>query len=161
MGVKPFYYARVRSGLIFSNTLDCIRRHPVVSDRLNDRAIADFLLFGCNQDAATSSFAQIQRLPPAHRAIWSKDNLRVSRYWSMPIDEPLFYKRADDYMNHFRDLLGTALADRLRTNQVWIFMSGGPQSSCSAHRNRAARFQTRKLSSISSSPQRTIRFAPP
>ncbi len=128
MGVKPFYYARLRSGLIFSNTLDCIRRHPVVSDRLNDRAIADFLLFGCNQDAATSSFAQIQRLPPAHCAIWSKDNLRVSRYWSMPIDEPLFYKRADDYINHFRDLLGTAVADRLRTNQVWIFMSGGLDS---------------------------------
>lgn len=128
LGVKPFYYVRIASRVIFSNTLDCLRRHPGVSDKLNDLAIADFLLFGFNQDAATSSFAQIQRLPPAHCAIWSQNNLQLTRYWSLPIDEPLLYKRADDYLDRFRDLLRTAVADRLRTNQVWIFMSGGLDS---------------------------------
>ncbi len=97
MGVKPFYYARIGSGVIFSNTLDCIRRHPAVSDRLNDLAIADFLLFGVNQDQETTSFAEIQRLAPAHSLIWSQNGLQLSRYWSMPIDEPLFYPRPDDY----------------------------------------------------------------
>src|SRR5436190_9392570 len=63
MGVKPFYYACVGGSLIVASTLEAIRRHPQVSDRLNDLAIADFLLFGWNQDAATSSFADIQRLP--------------------------------------------------------------------------------------------------
>src|SRR5208283_2605748 len=66
MGVKPFYYAHLGPLVIFSNTLERIRRHPAVSDRLNDLAIADFLLLQVNQDPASTSFADIQRLPPAH-----------------------------------------------------------------------------------------------
>jgi asparagine synthase (glutamine-hydrolysing) len=128
MGVKPFYYASVGSCVIFSNTLDCIRRHPLVSDKLNDLAIADFLLFGHNQDRATTSFADIQRIPPAHWASWSRAGFSIRRYWSMPIDEPLFYRRPDDYTEQFRHLLRRCVADRLRTRQVCVFMSGGIDS---------------------------------
>ena len=31
-GIKPFYYTIVGSVFIFSNTLDCIRKHPAVSE---------------------------------------------------------------------------------------------------------------------------------
>ena len=48
--IKPFYFAEVDRSFIFSNTLDCLRLHPAISDRLNDLAIADFLLFGMNYD---------------------------------------------------------------------------------------------------------------
>src|SRR6185369_13725568 len=75
MGVRPFFYACPGRGVIFSNTLDCIRRHPAVSCRLNDLAIADFLLFDANQDPATTVFAEIQRLPPAHTAVWDERGL--------------------------------------------------------------------------------------
>src|SRR5437867_599047 len=70
LGVKPFFYAHVNQTVIFSNTLDCIRQHPAVSEKLNDLAIADFLLFDLNQNPATTSFADIHRIPPAHRATW-------------------------------------------------------------------------------------------
>jgi asparagine synthase (glutamine-hydrolysing) len=132
MGVKPFYYAHLGDCVIFSNTLNCIRMHPAVSDRLNDLAIADFLLFECNHDSATTSFADIQRIPPAHCASWSascgKDGHSLRRYWSLPIDEPLFYSRLDDYTDHFRDLTRTVVKDRIRTNRIGIFMSGGLDS---------------------------------
>jgi asparagine synthase (glutamine-hydrolysing) len=128
MGVKPFYYCYLGSTVVFSNTLDCIRQHPSVSNALNDQAIADFLLFEGNQDHATTCFADIQRLPPAHRATWSHGRLRLSRYWSLPIDEPLLYKRAEDYVDRFRELLAEAVGDRLRTSRVAVFMSGGLDS---------------------------------
>ena len=76
MGVKPFYYAHIGQLVVFSNTLDCVRLHPAVSDKLNDLAIADFLILEVNQDPATTSFADIQRLAPAHRATWSNAGLR-------------------------------------------------------------------------------------
>jgi asparagine synthase (glutamine-hydrolysing) len=63
-GVKPFYYANLPKSFVFSNTLNCLRLHPEVSSRLNDLAISDYLLFGGNQDSRTTSFEQIQRLPP-------------------------------------------------------------------------------------------------
>jgi asparagine synthase (glutamine-hydrolysing) len=128
LGVKPFFYADLGATVIFSNTLDCIRQHPAISNKLNDLAIADFLLFDVNQDPATTSFADIQRIPPAHVATWSVGQTRRRRYWTLPAEEPLYFKRATDYTDHFTELLDAAVDDRLRTNKLGIFMSGGVDS---------------------------------
>jgi asparagine synthase (glutamine-hydrolysing) len=144
LGVKPFFYAHLGGKLIFSNALDCIRQHPAVSDRLNDLAIADFLLFDLNQDPVTTSFADIQRIPPAHGAEWSAAGMKMRRYWTLPIDEPVFFRRADDYADRFRELLDRAVDDRLRTKKIGIFMSGGLDSpamaatACKILRGRSA-----------------------
>jgi asparagine synthase (glutamine-hydrolysing) len=128
LGVKPFFYANLGQKVIFSSALDCIRQHPAVSDQLNDLAIADFLLFDLNQDKATTSFADIQRVPPAHTATWSSGGLQLRRYWTLPIDEPLYFRKADDYVDCFKELLDQAVDDRLRTKKVGVMMSGGLDS---------------------------------
>ena len=154
LGVKPFFYSHLGQTVIFSNTLDCIRQHPSVSDKLNDLAIADFLLFNLNQDSATTSFADIQRIPPAHRATWSAGGQRVSRYWTLPIDEPIYYKRADDYTDRFKELLDMAVDDRLRTNKIGIFMSGGLDSpalaatACKILRSRSPDTEVRAFTTL-------------
>jgi asparagine synthase (glutamine-hydrolysing) len=128
-GVKPFYYALVGNCLVFSNTLACLRIHPRVSDELNDSAIADFLLWGWNQDLGTTAFAGIQRLPAAHTLTWLEGRHRLTRYWTLPIEEPINHNRAGDYVEQFQELLRTAVDDRLRTDRVGVFMSGGLDSS--------------------------------
>ena len=153
-GVKPFYYAHVRGCLIFSNTLNGVRQHPDVSDGLNDLAIADFLLFDRNQDPATTTFADVQRLPAAHCLTWSGEGLHLSRYWTLPIDGHIRYKRAGDYVEHFRALFRTAVGDRLRTDRVGISMSGGLDSTtvaATAHgllSERSAAFDLRAYTSV-------------
>lgn len=131
-GVKPFYYARIENCLLFSNTLNCVKAHPAVSDRLNDLAIADFLLFGFNQDLTTTSFADIQRLPPAHTLTRSDHATGLTRYWTLSTDGNIRYKRSADYIDHFKECLQTAIADRLRTERVGLFMSGGLDSTAVA-----------------------------
>lgn len=131
-GVKPFYYACIGNCLIFSNTLRCVRAHPAVSDRLNDLAIGDFLLFGFNQDIRTTSFADIRRLPPAHTLNWSGQAPALTRYWTLPSNDDIQYKRKRDYVDHFKAHLRTAIADRLRTEHVGLFMSGGLDSTAVA-----------------------------
>jgi len=128
MGVRPFYYAVKGSTVLVSNTLDCIRCHPAVSARRNESAIADFLLFEFNRDKATTFFEEIRRLPPGHCVLWTPQNQRMRQYWKLPIEEPLRYRRFDDYTEHFRDLLRTAVRDRLRFPQAAIYMSGGLDS---------------------------------
>ena len=81
--VRPFYYARTQNALIFSNTLESVRLHPEVSSELNEQAIADFLLIGLNWNPATTSFAQIQRLPAAHQLTCVRGEARARRYWSV------------------------------------------------------------------------------
>lgn len=128
-GVKLFYYARAANSLIFSNTLNCIRKHPEVADKLNELAIGDFLLFGYNPEPSTTTFADIQRLPPGHVLKASEGAVAVSRYWSLPNDGHIIrYPRASDYVDHFKELLREAVSDRLRTERVGIFMSGGLDS---------------------------------
>ena len=128
LGVKPFFYARVGSIVVAGNTLDCLRRHPAVSCELHDPAIADFLLFGINQDNTTTAFRDIRRLPPAHSLTWTAKATERRRYWTLPIDEPLHFRRRDDYADRFTELLRTALRDRLRTRRVGVLMSGGIDS---------------------------------
>jgi asparagine synthase (glutamine-hydrolysing) len=128
MGVKPFYYAHVGSHFIFSNTLDCIRQHPAVSDRLNDLSIVDFLLFDMNMEPRTTSFADIQRLPPAHTLKCEQGSISTRLYWTLPIAAPIHRKRPDECVERFRELLDTAVTDRMRTDSIGVLMSGGLDS---------------------------------
>jgi asparagine synthase (glutamine-hydrolysing) len=127
-GVKPFFYARVGAGIVFSNTLNCIRRHPAVRDTLDDLSIADFLLFEMNQDPAASAFADIRRLPPGSCLIASRQGLQVREYWTLPLETKVRYRAAGDYVEHFKELLGVAVADRLRTDRIGVELTGGLDS---------------------------------
>jgi len=127
-GVKPFYYAQIGRTFVFSNTLNCVRGYPGVTDRLNDQAVADFLLFDTNQDPATTFFADVGRLPPAHCLTAADGKLALARYWSLPAENELLRLKPADTVAGFRELLGTAVADRLRTDRVGVSMSGGLDS---------------------------------
>ncbi|HET9362616.1 MAG TPA: asparagine synthase-related protein [Vicinamibacterales bacterium] len=129
-GVKPFYYAHVGRTLLVCSTLRTLRRHPLVSDRLRDEAIGDFLLFGLCVEPSQTSFADLQRLPPAHRLTCSPEGPpRVDRYWRL---EPADLDRESDprhRVERFSRLMREAVADRIRSDRTAVLMSGGLDSS--------------------------------
>jgi asparagine synthase (glutamine-hydrolysing) len=131
-GVKPFYYAPLKDCLLFSNTLNCLRGYPAICDELNELAVGDFLLFGCNLDPATTMFADILRLPPGHCFTCSERTFRLRRYWALPTDGPIRYKQPSDYVDQFLELLWAAVEDRLRTDRGGVYMSGGLDSTAVA-----------------------------
>ena len=126
-GVKPFFFARVGERFIFSNSLECVRLHPRVSNTLNDLSIADHLLFEFIQDPTATVFADIRRLAPAQALSWSGDDVRTHTYWTLP-DPGVRYREGEDYVARFRELLSAAVSDRLRTDKVAAEMSGGLDS---------------------------------
>ena len=126
-GVKPFYYARTRNeGFIFSNTLNTLRLHPSVSDELHEPAIADYLLFGLNQNLTSTTFRDIQRLPGGHTLSISKDSLTIRRYWQLTADSANGSDK--NCVERFQQLLTTATNDRLRASSISVSMSGGLDS---------------------------------
>jgi asparagine synthase (glutamine-hydrolysing) len=137
-GVKPFYFASLPNSFIFSNTLNCLRLHPDVSADLNDRTISDYLLFGYGQDASTTSFEQIQKLPPGHFLLCSEGKLKISRYWRLQQTSELHYKKRQEYVENFRSVLAMAVGDRLPSGRAAVFMSGGLDSSTIAATARRA-----------------------
>ncbi len=128
MGPKPFFYAQAGGWLYFSNTLDAIRCAPEITRALDLHFIGDFLLQGWCPDLARTAFRDISRLPAGHVLRFSSDGLQIRRYISLPIEEPLWLKRPEEYVERFRELLGRAVRERLPQGPAAIFLSGGLDS---------------------------------
>lgn len=127
-GMRLFYYALVGRCLLFSNTLTCLRRHPLVRACLNEQAVGDFLLFSVNYDPATTFFKDVARLPGGHLLRVVDGRVQQRRYWTLPVQELSRHRRPEEYLEQFRQLLQQAVADRLRLRDVSLLMSGGLDS---------------------------------
>ena len=128
-GVKPFFYTRAGDSFTFSNVLNALRQDPGVSDALNETAIGDYLVFGLNQDLSTTTFRDLQRLPPGHSLTIDNGVMAVRRYWNPDTSKEVRFRDRHSYIERFRELLNRAVQDRLRgTDRVAVSMSGGLDS---------------------------------
>ena len=123
-GVKPFFYTHVANTFKFSTNLNSLRTG---SDTLNETAIGDYLIFGLNQDLSTTTFRDIQRLPPAHSLTVYNGSISIRRYWTPDTSKEVRYRDRDSYVERFKELLQRAVRDRLR-DRVAVSMSGGLDS---------------------------------
>ena len=128
MGVKPFFYTHVGGNFNFSSTLNELRLVSGVSNALNEIAIGDYLLFGVNQDNSTTTFKDIQRLPPGHTLTFANNEIKIRRYWAPSVPAEVRFRDSESYVERFSELLSLAVRDRLRTDRVAISMSGGLDS---------------------------------
>lgn len=147
-GIKPFFYAEFEGAFWFSNTLNCLRMHPEFSERLNEQAIADFLLFGVNANSSTTTFHEIRRLPPAHTLTATAEGMRVARYWSAPTDGETRYRHRHEYVENLQVLLQAATEDRMRSDNCAILLSGGLDSGSVAATARESGLPPRPSSSL-------------
>ncbi len=152
MGVVPLFYAQVyaQAGqtLIVSNTQRLLLQFPGVTTRINEDALVDFVLFQSNLETDSTIYAQVRRLPPAHKLCATVDGceggeiegdkrghaiathgIEIRRYWQLPEDvEILRPRHPQEVVEHFRSLLEQAVADRLRTSRATSALSGGLDS---------------------------------
>ena len=130
LGMRPMYFVPLPQGLLIGNTLHALRRHPQVSNALNDAAVADFLLFGANYDLSSTVFAQVRRLPPAHLLTWRPGDgaPRSRRYLRLEARRDGVPRRFEDAVEEYRHLLRSAVEDRLTSDRGAIFLSGGMDS---------------------------------
>jgi asparagine synthase (glutamine-hydrolysing) len=127
-GVKPFFYAALPGTFVFSNTLDCVLRHPGVDAAIDEEALADWLVHGYIHDAALTIRRGVRRLPAGHSLVVEDGRVTVRRWWRMPRDEPMAGQRPAQVAEEFVALLGDAVRDRLPNGSASIFLSGGRDS---------------------------------
>ena len=127
-GVKPFFYARVGNSFIFSNTLNVLRLDRRVSDELNETAVSDYLESGLNQDLSSTIFRDIHRLPGGHTLSIANGEITTRQYWTPAVKNEIRFRRPNEYVERFNELLSIAVKDRLPTDRVSISMSGGLDS---------------------------------
>jgi asparagine synthase (glutamine-hydrolysing) len=129
LGTRPLFYAKAGKSWIVSNTLDCVRLHADVSGELDDSYIFDFLANVRRADFERTVYREIKRLPPGCILDLTSSGGSIRKYWQLEVGEPIYYKRREEYLEHFRELAKTTIRDRFRSGKAGIGMSGGLDSS--------------------------------
>jgi asparagine synthase (glutamine-hydrolysing) len=128
LGVRPLFYGRANNSWFVSDSLDAVVRAPGLTGELDDFWIVDFLTGPLCLDFDRTVYKHVKRLAPAHTLVVSRDGGAAKRYWTLEFDEPIFYRRRGQYLDHFHDVLARAIRDRLPEGRVGISMSGGLDS---------------------------------
>src|SRR5439155_27261147 len=86
LGVKPLYYTRTSDGLVlFASEIRALLTWPGVRVEVEADAVWDYLGQRYVPGPRTI-FKGIQKLQPGHLATVERGELRVRRYWDVPLD---------------------------------------------------------------------------
>jgi len=128
-GICPFYYYGNNRAFIFTSSLRQLLEHPDVP-RETDTGMAGEYLAGTVISKTGTLYKNIHRLPPAHYLIVENGNIAVKRYFLLEPQEKLRYRNDGQYAEHFLEVFGRAVSDRLRcSGTVGVYLSGGLDSS--------------------------------
>jgi asparagine synthase (glutamine-hydrolysing) len=127
-GVKPFYYCEPKGCFAFCSCVDGLLQFEWVPRRLNEQRLASHLTLFYG-DTATTFYADILRLPPAHSLRVNQYGVRLARYWKLDPEIETLRDSDGQYIEEFKSIFQEAVKARLRTNgKPGSMLSGGLDS---------------------------------
>ncbi len=127
-GIKPLYYARFESGLVFGSEIKALLPCGHVRREMDWAALHEYLYYG-NPLGERTFFDGVTELLPAHYLVHSNHGMKVQSYWSVYDLRPIH----DDVATatyRVAELLDRAVSDHLISDvPVGVFLSGGIDSS--------------------------------
>ena len=81
LGVKPLFYAPRGNGLLFGSELKTLLAHPLVKAEIDEHGLAE--IFSFRRSPGSGVFRDVYELRPGHRALYTRNGLKVERYWSL------------------------------------------------------------------------------
>jgi asparagine synthase (glutamine-hydrolysing) len=135
LGIKPIYWARVGSRLLFASEIKGILASGLVEARANEAVIPELLATrGIAGDETL--FSGIRKLLPGHRLAFEDGRITVSQYWDIPHEaglEPRAERSEGAWTAEFRERLEESVRLRLMADvPLGMFLSGGLDSSAIA-----------------------------
>lgn len=127
MGQKPVVYRHEPGRLIFASEIKALLQVPGISREVDPVALQEYLIYNYVPHPRTI-LRGIQKLPPAHYAVFERGQLEIRRYWNPDLnaesDLPLPEIRA-----RLRETLSESVRLRLRSDvPLGAFLSGGIDS---------------------------------
>lgn len=128
LGIKPLYFSRVGSDLVFASEIRALRTSGVIARELDHEGLSDYLAFGSVQDPRTI-YRDIESLPAGHMLCVHADGSTPAQipFWTLPDVTPV---APDDAVQRGRELLTKGVNRHLLSDvPVGIFLSSGLDSS--------------------------------
>jgi asparagine synthase (glutamine-hydrolysing) len=128
MGVKPLFYVNNGEGLLFGSEIKALLAHPNVNPVIDRQGLAEVLGLGPSRSPGEGVFQHVKELRPAHAMTFSKDGLKIWRYWNVES------KKHEDTFDETVDQVGFLVKDAIKRQLVsdvplCTFLSGGLDSS--------------------------------
>lgn len=129
MSKKPFHYHYNGKNFSFASEINSLSSLPGVPFDLNFGFIAERLINECYTLDETP-WRDILRLPQSHFLHVGQHGLSKAQYWSPDLSKKIHYKRSDDYVEHYRELLLRTVKNYSRSiRPLSCEVSGGLDSS--------------------------------
>ncbi|MFJ7954382.1 asparagine synthase (glutamine-hydrolyzing) [Lysinibacillus sp. NPDC096418] len=128
LGVKPLFYTKRSEGLFFASEVKALLAHPTIRPVVNYEGIASIIAVGPSRMPGKALFQEIEELRPGHAMRFSREGLRVWRYWQ--VESKKHEESLGDTIDHVRFLLSDAIERQLVSDvPICTFLSGGLDSS--------------------------------
>ncbi len=128
IGVKPLFYAKTSGGIVFASEIKSLLMHPEIKPVITKEGAAEIMLIGPARIVGSGVFRDISDLPAAHYAVFSRDGLKIKRYWK--VTAKAHGENFEETAEHTRELIFDAVKRQLISDvPLCTFLSGGLDSS--------------------------------
>jgi asparagine synthase (glutamine-hydrolysing) len=128
LGVKPLFFREHQKGLLFASEVKAILAHPEVKTEINQEGLAEIFGIGPSRSPGSGVFKGINELRPAHALTFSKNGLKIWRYWNVKSEE--HKDNVEETAEKVRYLVTDAVTRQLVSDvPLSTFLSGGLDSS--------------------------------
>ncbi|KVE28217.1 asparagine synthetase B [Burkholderia singularis] len=128
IGVKPLFFAKLDSGLLFGSEMKAILAHPQVSREVKVDAFHELLFLGPARTPGSGVFRQIDELKPGWCLTYSPSGIETWQYWKLES-----HPHEDSFettVERVRELVVDAVTNQLVSDvPVGTMVSGGLDSS--------------------------------
>lgn len=128
MGVKPLFYSRKGSTLIFGSEIKTVLSYPEVKAEIDRDGLTELFALGPVVSPGSAIYKGINEIEPANCMLVTKDNIKSWEYWKVEARE--LKETIDESVDHVRQLLIDSIKRQLVGDvPVCTFLSGGLDSS--------------------------------
>ncbi len=128
IGVKPLFYRRQGSGLLFASEMKTILSYPGVKAELDEAGAGQLILFGPGRLPGSGIFQNIRELEPGCCGYWEEEKLTIHRYWMLRDRE--HRETFEETAECVRYLVQDAIQRQMVSDvPIGTFLSGGLDSS--------------------------------
>jgi len=129
LGAKPFYYHWDGRRLSFASELHAVLSLPWVPEEINEGMVAEILAWEEHSRDETL-WKEMYRLVAAYRLSARGEGLRLDEYWKPELTKEIRYKRLEEYVEHYGDILTESIERHSRSHKpLSCEVSGGIDSS--------------------------------
>ena len=128
VGEKPLVYAFGKGRFAWASEIRALLQAGDISTEIDPQSI-DLYLGLQYIPSPWTIYSSIRKLPPAHRLILEKGNLRLERYWSLPSNPTPLLLSLDELKKNLREKITNCVKSRMGADvPLGAFLSGGLDS---------------------------------